>query len=217
MTKQETYDYLRARGVAFEITEHPAVFNMEECAAVDMPYPEDDAKNIFVRDAKKQNYYLITIRHDKRAYVTTSEDGLHFGELKSWTWDDGSDLGSYNTQAHWVTQQDALYLVYTRRGANNDHVMRHRAPLFISKVDPKAVTVIRADERELVPQRGARLGNFGITEVNENETWVTVSEWMQTTGPDYADFTQCMKYGSNNAVFASRIQWRKPNTSWNQH
>ena len=43
MTKQETYDYLRARGVAFEITEHPAVFNMEECAAVDMPYPEDDA------------------------------------------------------------------------------------------------------------------------------------------------------------------------------
>lgn len=66
MTKQETYDYLRARGVAFEITEHPAVFNMEECAAVDMPYPEDDAKNIFVRDAKKQNYYLITLRHDKR-------------------------------------------------------------------------------------------------------------------------------------------------------
>ena len=66
MPKQETYDYLRARGVAFEITAHPAVFNMEECAAVDMPYPEDDAKNIFVRDAKKQNYYLITIRHDKR-------------------------------------------------------------------------------------------------------------------------------------------------------
>ena len=34
MTKQETYDYLRAHGVDFEITEHPAVFNMEECAAV---------------------------------------------------------------------------------------------------------------------------------------------------------------------------------------
>ena len=51
MTKQETYDYLRAHGVDFEITEHPAVFNMEECAAVDMPYPEDDAKNLLVRDA----------------------------------------------------------------------------------------------------------------------------------------------------------------------
>ena len=30
MTKQETYDYLRAHGVDFEITEHPAVFDLEE-------------------------------------------------------------------------------------------------------------------------------------------------------------------------------------------
>lgn len=28
MTKQETYDYLRAHGVDFEITEHPAVFKI---------------------------------------------------------------------------------------------------------------------------------------------------------------------------------------------
>lgn len=66
MTKQETYDYLRAHGVAFEITEHPAVYNMEECAALNLPYPEDDAKNLFVRDDKKQHYYLITVRADKR-------------------------------------------------------------------------------------------------------------------------------------------------------
>ena len=66
MTKQETYDYLRAHGVDFEITEHPAVFNMEECAAVDMPYPEDDAKNLLVRDDKKRSYYLITVRCSKR-------------------------------------------------------------------------------------------------------------------------------------------------------
>lgn len=61
MTKQETYDYLRAHGVDFEITEHPAVFNMEECAAVDMPYPEDDAKNLLVRDDKKRSLSLIHI------------------------------------------------------------------------------------------------------------------------------------------------------------
>ena len=67
-----------------------------------------------------------------------------------------------------------------------------------------------------MPQRGAKLGNFGVTEVNENETWVTDAEWMQTTGPNYADFTQCTKFGSDNAVFAARIQWKKPNTSWNK-
>jgi hypothetical protein len=164
----------------------------------------------------KGRYYL-TLRHDQRAYVTTSDDGLHFdAALKTWTWDDGTDLGSYNTQAHWVTHDDALFLCYTRRGANNDHIPRHRAPLFIGQVDPAKLCVIRASERELMPQRGAKLGNFGVTEVNENETWVTDAEWMQTTGPNYADFTQCTKYGSDNAVFAARIQWKKPNTGWNK-
>lgn len=161
--------------------------------------------------------YYLTLRHDQRAYVTTSDDGLHYGEVKPWTWDDGSDLGSYNTQAHWVTHDDALYLVYTRRGANNDHVVRHRAPLFMGQVDTDKLRVIRASERVLVPERGARLGNFGVTEVNEHETWVTVAEWMQTKGPNYSDFTQCMKHGSNNAVFAARILWTKPNTSWDKH
>ena len=66
MTKQETYDYLRARGAAFEITEHKAVYNMEECADLELPYPESDAKNLFVRDDKQRSYYLITVRGDKR-------------------------------------------------------------------------------------------------------------------------------------------------------
>ena len=66
MTKQETYDLLKGRGVEFEITEHPAVYNMEECAALELPYPEDDAKNLFVRDDKRRDYYLITVRGDKR-------------------------------------------------------------------------------------------------------------------------------------------------------
>jgi hypothetical protein len=163
-----------------------------------------------------KNRYYLTVRHDQRAYITTSDDGLHFKELRAWTWDDDSDLGSYNTQAHWVTHDEELFLCYTRRGANNDHIPRHRAPLFIAQVDPKTLRVLRATERELMPQRGAKLGNFGVVEVNENETWVTDAEWMQTAGPNYSDFTQCMKFGSNNAVFAARILWQKPNTTWNQ-
>ena len=161
--------------------------------------------------------YYLTLRHDQRAYVTTSDDGLHYNpKLKPWTWDDGTDLGSYNTQAHWVTHDDALFLCYTRRGANNDHIPRNRAPLFIGRVDPQNLQVIRSTERELMPQRGAKLGNFGVTEVGEDETWVTDAEWMQTKGPNYADFTECMKHGSNNAVFAARILWKMPNTTWNQ-
>lgn len=71
-------------------------------------------------------------------------------------WDDGTDLGSYNTQQHWVAHSEGLFLVYTRRGANNGHVMRHRAPLFIAQVDPVKLHVLRSTERELMPNRGAR-------------------------------------------------------------
>lgn len=66
MGKDEIYEYLRKENIWFEITEHEAVFNMEEAAAVDLPYPESDAKNIFVRDDKKKNYYLISFKSNKK-------------------------------------------------------------------------------------------------------------------------------------------------------
>lgn len=66
MNKQETYNYLNEKGIQYEITEHKAVYNMEELNDVELPYPELDAKNLFVRDDKKRNYYLITVKGDKR-------------------------------------------------------------------------------------------------------------------------------------------------------
>jgi len=147
--------------------------------------------------------YYLTLRNDVKGYVTSGADGLHFDTPKPWTWDDGTELGNYNTQQHWVTHSDALYLVYTRRGANNDHVFRHRAPLFMAQVDPERLCVLRATERILVPQRGARLGNFGVVTVSPRETWVTAAEWMQPRG--------CEKYGSDNSVWVARIRWRRLN------
>jgi hypothetical protein len=147
--------------------------------------------------------YYMTLRNDVRGYVTSGDDGLHFDEAIPWRFDNGEELGNYNTQQHWVVHSDALYLVYTRRGLNNDHVMRHRAPLVMAQVDPGRLCVIRETERILVPERGARLGNFAMTTVNENESWVIVAEWMQPAG--------CEQYGSDNSVYAARIQWHTPN------
>lgn len=151
--------------------------------------------------------YFLTLRNDRTGYVTSSPDGLQFEAPRPWTFDDGSDLGNYNTQQHWVTHRDDLYLVYTRKGAGNDHVMRHRAPLFIAQVNPDRLCVIRDTEKILVPERGARLGNFGVAKINEDETWVTVSEWMQTTQPDPFDFKVCERYGSDNSVFLAKIKF----------
>lgn len=66
MNKQQIYGYLQENSIWHEITEHKAVYNMAELAEVPCPYPEADAKNLFVRDDKKQNYYLITVKGEKR-------------------------------------------------------------------------------------------------------------------------------------------------------
>ena len=64
--KQEIYHVLKENGIWHEITEHDAVFNMAELDAVELPYPDCDAKNLFVRDDKHRSYYLITVKGDKR-------------------------------------------------------------------------------------------------------------------------------------------------------
>ena len=66
MDKWEIYQELKRWGVWHEITEHAAVYNMAEAATIPLPYPGADAKNLFVRDPKRENYYMITVRGDKR-------------------------------------------------------------------------------------------------------------------------------------------------------
>jgi lysophospholipase L1-like esterase len=151
--------------------------------------------------------FYLTLRNDTAGYVAVSDDGLHFGPIQPWKFDDGSELGNYNTQQHWVTHRDRLYLVYNRQGAHNDHVARHRAPLFMAEVDPKTLAVKRRTESILVPERGARLGNFAITEVSENETWVTVAEWMQTWAPNII-IQPDNAFGADNTVWAAHILWK---------
>lgn len=151
--------------------------------------------------------FFLTLRNDDHGYVTSSSDGLTYDKARRWTFDDGNDLGNYNTQQHWLAHDDELYLVYTRKGANNDHVFRHRAPLFIARVDRKKLHVIRSTEQVLVPERGARLGNFGVARITPNETWIVVTEWMQTWGPSHV-MSVNNKYGADNSIHIAKIKWR---------
>lgn len=66
MNKEDIYKYLNDKNIWYEITEHKAVYTMEELSKIDIPYPESDAKNLFVRDDKKSNYYLITVKGNKK-------------------------------------------------------------------------------------------------------------------------------------------------------
>lgn len=66
----ETIDSLpalfRREGIAYELTEHPAVFTIEEMLALHLPHAEAVAKNLFLRDDKKRRYYLVCARQEKR-------------------------------------------------------------------------------------------------------------------------------------------------------
>lgn len=154
--------------------------------------------------AQFQDTYFLTLRNDNAAYVTTSPNGLHFKPVKKWTFDDGQDLGSYNTQAHWLTHNNGLFLSYTRRGANNDHIPRNRAPIFVSQVDPIQLHVLRATEQPLLPERGVMLGNFGASAVTPDETWVTDAEYILSTTPH--------SKGGNGSTWLGRVRWSKLNS-----
>lgn len=132
--------------------------------------------------ARHGDRYFLTMRADHSAFVTRGNDGINFQPIREWTFDDCKPLGSYNTQQHWITVGGGLFLVYTRRGANNDHIMRHRAPLFIGQVDPDSLQVVRSTEWILIPENHATLGNFGICFISENESWVTCGEGLLSRG-----------------------------------
>lgn len=140
--------------------------------------------------------YYMTMRNDLCGMVAKSTDGLNYTNMQLWCYKDGSLLQNYNTQQHWMTLGDDLYLVYTRRGADNDRVFRHRAPLFAAKVE--GMKLVPETEVALTPERGARCGNFGVTQYDEGKAAVMVAEWMQPLG--------CEKHGSNNAIFLSILE-----------
>ena len=117
--------------------------------------------------------------------------------------DDGQELGSYNTQAHWLVHSDGIFLSYTRKGADNDHIARNRAPIFLAEVDPEKLNVIRSTEQILMPERGVMLGNFGAATITANESWVTDAEFITGEKPH--------PRGADGTVWTARVIWTKRN------
>ena len=157
-----------------------------------------------------QNKYFMTMRNDITGYVACSEHGLDFNRLKPWCFDNGELVGNYNTQQRWVRNGDnELYLIYTRRNANNDNVFRHRGPVMIAQVDPERLCILRDTEQVLIPNRGARMGNFMATEISPGLSIFSVAEWMQNddVGISRAGAEYCASFGSDNSVYIASIKW----------
>ncbi len=66
MNKEELLKFLDDRGVEYEKIDHSPVYTIDEMIDAEIPYPDVIAKNLFIRDDKKRNFYLITVLEDKR-------------------------------------------------------------------------------------------------------------------------------------------------------
>lgn len=70
--KEEVCAYLDSRGVVYDRVDHEAVFTMEAMDALSLPFANVVVKNLFLRDDKKRNYYLVVMPEDKPATRTAS-------------------------------------------------------------------------------------------------------------------------------------------------
>ena len=81
MNKQEIYEYLTKNNINFECIEHESVYTMKEISKVEFPYTGYEAKNLFVRDDKKRNYYLISIELHKKLDLKEFKNKYNTGRL----------------------------------------------------------------------------------------------------------------------------------------
>ena len=81
MTKEEIYNYLDSLNIWYEITNHEALYSMEDVYNANIPYKEYDGKNLFVRDSKKRNYYMIFVKGDKRIDLKKFNEKYNTGKL----------------------------------------------------------------------------------------------------------------------------------------
>ncbi len=57
--------------------------------------------------------------------------------------------------------------------------------------------ILRHTEKIAVRERGARLGNFGVTQLDDDHALISAAEWMQPKG--------CERFGADNTIHITKI------------
>ncbi|MBM3810672.1 MAG: exo-alpha-sialidase [Acidimicrobiia bacterium] len=158
--------------------------------------------------ARFRHRFYMTIRaEDGRGYLTHSRDGLHWSPIQPWCFHDGEELVMSTTQQRWLAHSDGLFLVYTRKRAENLNVTRWRAPLLMAQLDTESLTLRRDTEMVVFPMLGdgiarpqevALMGNFHTSPATPAFSLITVGENLASNG-----------FRGN--TLAARVYWNRPN------
>lgn len=74
--KEEVRTLLNKKGISYEWIDHEAAFTIDDMIRMGMDKDLDVAKNLFLRDGKGENHYLLVVRSDKK--VNLKEFGQAF-------------------------------------------------------------------------------------------------------------------------------------------
>lgn len=64
--KQMIYEFLDKKGISYEKLEHEAVYTMEDMEKAGITEKGTVCKNLFLRDAKGKNHFLVTVPEGKQ-------------------------------------------------------------------------------------------------------------------------------------------------------
>lgn len=64
--KEEIRSFLNEKGIAYEWVDHEAAYTIDDMVRMGLDTNLDVAKNLFLRDGKGANHYLVVVRSDKR-------------------------------------------------------------------------------------------------------------------------------------------------------
>ena len=79
--KTEIYNLLDQKGISYDKLEHAAVFTMEEMDAAHITDKGNVCKNLFLRDYKGNNHFLVTAPENKRVDLRALAETLESSKL----------------------------------------------------------------------------------------------------------------------------------------
>lgn len=81
LRRQKVLEALNSQGIVWEMSEHPAVFTIEEMEHLHICEQGEVCKNLFLRDAKGRRHFLVSIQKDKKVDLSTLSGQLDSTKL----------------------------------------------------------------------------------------------------------------------------------------
>ena len=129
-TKQKIYDFLAEKNIPYEVLEHDVVCTMEEMDAAGITQKGTVCKNMFMRDYKGKNHFLLTVPEEKHVdlralaeYIGSSK--LSFGSAERLDKYLGLTQGSVSPLGLLNNEDKSVVMIFDRDLIDNDEVGVH--------------------------------------------------------------------------------------------